>query len=69
MNVNTDFSAILTKRYETAREDMQRMNNIKAELDFNKLLQEELTQKPIDDEEEKPTTIIDWNLQALSKKD
>ncbi len=45
LKINADFSATLNKRYENARRDMRRMNEIKAELDFNKMLQKELTQE------------------------
>ena len=53
--VKADFSAILSQRHKTALHDMQQMNKIKEELDFNKLLQEELTGKSNDDEETETT--------------
>ena len=60
--VKADFSAILSQRHKTALHDMQQMNRVKEELDFNKLLQEELTGKPNDDEE---TETVNCNIIKL----
>lgn len=51
-----DFSAILQQRHKNALHDMQEMNKIKEELDFNKMLQQELTGKPGNDEDDTETT-------------
>ena len=53
--VKIEFSSILSQRHKTALHDMQQMNKIKEEIDFNKVLQEELTGKPSDDEDTETT--------------
>ena len=51
-----DFSAILQQRHKNALHDMQEMNKIKEELDFNKMLQQELTGKPDNDDDTDTTS-------------
>ena len=51
MNIKVDFSDTLNHRYENAKKDMRQMNRIKAEIDFNKMLQKALTDKPNDEDE------------------
>ena len=69
-DIKVGFKNLLNQRYKNARKDMQQMNKIQEELDFNKRLQEELTQKPVDDDDDskkRPATLIDLDLQELQK--
>ena len=69
-DIKVGFKELLNQRYKNARQDMRQMNKIQEELDFNKRLQEELTQKPVEDDDDskkRPATLIDLNLQELQK--
>ena len=69
-DIKVGFKELLNQRYKNARQDMQQMNKMKEELDFNKRLQEELTQKPVEDDDDskkRPATLIDLDLQELQK--
>ena len=69
-DIKVGFKELLNQKYKNARQDMRQMNKIQAELDFNKRLQEELTQKPVDDDDDskkRPATLIDLDLQELQK--
>lgn len=69
-DIKVGFKELLNQRYKNARQDMRQMNKIQEELDFNKRLQEELTQKPVEDDDDskkRPATLIDLDLQELQK--
>lgn len=57
METKINFSNLVNQRYQTARADMREMNRLKAELDFNKQLQEELTHKKKIDEDQKKNSV------------
>ena len=49
-SVKSDYAKILAEKLATAKDDMERMNKIQEELDYNRKLHEELTGKIKDED-------------------